>query len=165
MLGPQPAVLYWGWSSTSKRTCDKSNKTNLEASAHVKYIKREIKGNDQVCSFSPDKKHFLVPSLKSNTPSELLSYRALCNLGLLVPTTLVLLLTGLFVEGNKFGLQISSQCYTHREAGVCAPFRDQNRLEPEPAGCTVQHVECQFPTCFVWILETPQKVKRLISPF
>lgn len=97
ILGPQPAVLYWGWSSTSKNTCGKSNKTNLEASARVKHIKREIRGNDRVCSFSPDKKHFLVPSLKSNTPGKLLSCCALCNLGLLVPTTLILFLTGLFL--------------------------------------------------------------------
>lgn len=104
MLGPKPAVLCWGWGSTSKKTCDTSNKTNLEASAHVKHIKREIRGNDRVCSFSPDKKHFLVPSLKSNTPGKLLSYCALCNLGLLVPTALILLLTGLFVGRNKIGL-------------------------------------------------------------
>lgn len=143
MLRPQPAVLYWGWSSTSKKTkCDKSNKTNLEASGGVKHIKREIRGNDQMCSCSPDKKHFLVPSLKSNTPGKLLSYCALCNLGLLVLVTLILLLTGLFVGGNKFGLQVLSQCSIPRDAGcVCAAFRGPARLGAAPAGCTVQPLE------------------------
>lgn len=58
----------------------------------------EIKGNDLVRSFSSDKKDFLVPSLKLNSWSKLTSYRALCNLRLLLPTRVIVLLTGLFVE-------------------------------------------------------------------
>lgn len=102
-VGVTTAVLYWGWSSTSKKTCDKSNKSDSEASVWVKYKKKsppqpQIKGNDLVWSFSSDKKDFLVPSLKLNSWNKLTSYCALCNLRLLLPTRVILLRTGLFVE-------------------------------------------------------------------
>lgn len=128
MLGAQPAVFYWSSSSTSKKTCDKSNKTNSEASAHVKYIKTEIKGNDQVYSFSSDKKHFLVPSLKLNSWSKLISYYALCNLRLLLLASVILLLTGLLAEENKVDLHIFKWYYARRDTGECRPFRDATRF-------------------------------------
>lgn len=95
MLGAQSALFHWNRSSTSTKSCDRSSKTNLKASVHVKYIKAEIKGNDQACSFSSDNKHFLIPSLKLNSQSKLTFYYALCNLRLLLPTSVILLLTEL----------------------------------------------------------------------
>lgn len=100
------AILHWDRSCTSKKASGKSKKTNSEASTPVIYVKTEIKGNDQVCSFIWDKKHFLLPSLKLNSRSKLISYCALCNRRFLHPTGVILVLTGLFVEEKEFQLCI-----------------------------------------------------------
>lgn len=108
------AALHWDRSCTSKKASGKSKKMNSEASTPVKKVKTEIKGNDQVFSFIWDKKHFLLPSLKLNSWSKLVSYCALCNHSFLHPTGVILLLTGLFVEEKKFQLCIL-KCTTFTE--------------------------------------------------
>lgn len=79
-----------------------------------------------MCSFSSDKKHFLVPSPKSNSQSKHTSHS--CYLVLLLPISVTLLLTGLVVEENKFDLYTLKWYYTLRDTGECVPFRDQTRF-------------------------------------
>lgn len=106
----------------------------------VKHIKTEMKGHDRVCSFSLDKKHFLVPSLKLNTWSKLISYCALCNRRFLRLTGVILLFTGLFVEEKKLDPHILKQQYTHRDTGEHTPSSDRRRFVTTVAGFTVQQL-------------------------
>lgn len=97
------------WSSTSEKIMWQRQENKLGNLHLVKHIKTEMKGNDQVCSFSLDKKHFLVPSLKLNTWSKLIFYCALCNRRFLQLTGVILLFTGLFVEEKKLDPHILKQ--------------------------------------------------------